>query len=143
MKLNTLSCIDTEWYDCYELTSIELPELEEISCAYSVNCMYNLKTFKAPRLKRISKATGVFKGDICLEEIDFPQLTAIYGGDGHTFMTNVSLTSACCPKLQTCLPSEFSYCVNLVKTDFSSLTAVPESMFRDCLSLRELRLPRV
>jgi hypothetical protein len=99
MKLNTLSCIDTEWYDCYELTSLELPELEDIACEYSVNCMYNLRWFKAPRLKRISKATGVFKGDVSLEEVNFPQLTAIYGGYGYTFMTNVSLTSAYMPKL--------------------------------------------
>lgn len=143
MKLNALSCIDTEWYDCYELTSLELPELEDIACAYSVNCMYNLKKFTAPRLKRISQATGVFKGDVRLEEINFPQLTSIYGGNGYTFMTNVSLTSAYLPKLETCLGSEFSYCVNLKKTDFSSLTTVPGSMFRDCISLKEIKLPKV
>jgi hypothetical protein len=65
--------------------------------------MYNLKKFVAPRLKRISNATGVFKGDVALEEINFPQLTSIYGGNGYTFMTNVSLTSAYLPRLKTCL----------------------------------------
>lgn len=85
LKLNTLSSVTAEWYDCYELTSIEMPELEEIACAYSMNCMPNLKRFHAPRLKRISKATGVFKGNTSLEEISFPQLTAIYGGNGYDF----------------------------------------------------------
>lgn len=143
MKLNTLSCIDTEWFDCYELTSLELPELEDISCTYSVNCMHNLKHFSAPRLKRISKATGVFKGNIKLEAVYFPQLTAIYGGNGYTFMTNVELTSAYCPKLVSCLPKEFAYCVNLKETNFSSLETVSDEMFRDCLSLKELKFPKV
>ena len=100
IALLSLSSINNVWYDCYELTSIELPDLEDIACTYAVNCMCNLKSFKAPKLKRMSKATGVFKGDINLEEIDFPALTAIYGGNGYSFMTNVSLTAAYLPKLQ-------------------------------------------
>lgn len=143
LKLNTLSSITTEWYDCYELTSIELSELEEIACAYSVNCMPNLKRFYAPRLKRISKATGVFKGDTSLEEISFPQLTAIYGGKGYDFLTNVSLTAAYLPKLESCLDQEFQCCVNLKNVDFSSLTAVTSKMFADCISLKEIKLPSV
>ena len=66
MSLNAVSSINTYWYDCYELTSIYLPDLEDIAATYAVNCMTNLKKFYAPKLKRISKATGVFKGDISL-----------------------------------------------------------------------------
>lgn len=142
ISMHCLSAITTQWYDCYELTSIELPDLEDIAKTYSVNCMRNLERFYAPKLKRISKATGVFKGDVALREVYFPELTAIYGGNGYTFMTNVSLSSAYMPKLKSCLGSEFAYCVNLKETDFSSLTAVTSRMFADCLCLKKLAFPK-
>lgn len=143
MSLNAVSSINTYWYDCYELTSIYLPDLEDIAAAYAVNCMTNLKKFYAPKLKRISKATGVFKGDISLQEIYFPELTAIDGGNGYTFMTNVSLSVAYCPKLIKGMKQDFSFCVNLKKTDFSNLSAIETDMFRQCLSLKDIKFPSV
>lgn len=85
----------------------------------------------------------MFKGDTALEEIDFPLLTAIYGGSGYNFMTNVSLSAAYLPKLIRGMPQEFAYCVNLKETDFSSLSAVENSMFKDCICLKKIRLPSV
>lgn len=50
ITLGEISCIDTAWYDCYELTSLRLPALKDIAKTYSVNCMRNLKHFYAPQL---------------------------------------------------------------------------------------------
>ena len=143
IKAYGISCIDAVWYDGYELTSIELPDLETIICPYSVNCLYNLKQFIAPKLKFMNNSTGLFKGNVSLEQVDFPELTCISGnyeltstGMGYNFMTNLSLTSVNMPKLVSGMKSDFSYCVNLKDTDFSSLSAVEDSMFRDCLCLK-------
>lgn len=150
IKAYGISCIDSEWYDGYELTSIELPDLETITCAYAVNCLYNLKRFIAPKLKFMNNATGMFKGNVSLEEVNFPELTCISGdyldtstGKGYNFMTNMSLSSVIMPKLVSGMKSEFAYCINLKETDFSSLSSVEESMFRDCLCLKEIALPSV
>ena len=82
-------------------------------------------------------------GNVSLEQVDFPELTCISGnyeltstGMGYNFMTNLSLTSVNMPKLVSGMKSDFSYCVNLKDTDFSSLSAVEDSMFRDCLCLK-------
>lgn len=145
LELNTLSNITNQQYDCYELTSMYLPDLEVISNTYAVNCMYNLREFYAPNLKAITRAVGVFKGNVSLEKIDFPNLTSISHTEvkGYTFMTNVSLSSAYLPKLVSAMPSEFSYCVNLKETNFSSLSAVENNMFRDCISLKTISLPKI
>lgn len=150
IKVYELSNIGTDWFDCYELTSIELPDLMQITCPYSVNCMFNLKKFIAPKLRYMNNATGIFKGNVNLEEVYFPHLTCISGdyvstdtGKGYNFMTNVSLTAAYLPKLMSGMTLDFAYCVNLISTDFSSLNAVEVDMFRDCISLKEIKLPKV
>ena len=102
--------IDSFWYDCYELTSIDLPDLLSIDCSYAVNCMFNLEEFKAPNLRFITNTTGTFKGDIKLKSLDFPMLTCISGdyksndtGMGFPFMTCVSLSSVNMPNLKTAM----------------------------------------
>lgn len=142
MKCFGIENIDTEWYDCYELTSLDLPDLLSIDCEYSVNCMFNLEEFKAPNLKTISNATGTFKGDIHLKQLDFPSLTSITGGNGYAFMTCVSLSSVNMPSLKTARPQTFAYCVNLKETNFNSLEVVDQRMFQDCIALKKISLPK-
>ena len=58
-------------------------------------------------------------------------------------MTNVSLSAAYCPKLIKGMKQDFSFCVNLKKTDFSNLSAIETDMFRECLSLKDIKFPNV
>ena len=46
---NVLSSVD-QWYDCYEMTSISLPDCVELDKMFGMNCMFNLRKFDAPRL---------------------------------------------------------------------------------------------
>ena len=144
VKAYGVKTIDSYWYDCYELSSIEFPDLQSIEKAYALNCLFNLKYFKAPKLERINQAQSTFKANINLEEVYFPNLTTIStDNSGFTFQTCVSLSAAYMPKLVNCPPGEFAFCVNLVSTDFSSLSIVSEYMFDKCISLKEIKLPSV
>lgn len=147
VKAYGVKTIDSGWLDCYELSSIELPDLQAIEKGYALNCLFNLKQFKAPKLEKINKGPSIFKGDINLEEVYFPNLTSITNSTtlsySSNFQTCISLSAAYMPKLVNCLPNDFAFCINLVSTDFSSLSVVPENMFEKCISLKEIKLPSV
>lgn len=133
-----------EWYDCYKLTSICLPDLKELNSYAGMNCMYFLEKIYAPSLEAFNNGVGAeFKGDVSLREAVFPQLTAINSISGYNFQTCISLSNVYAPKLVKACNQEFQGCINLQKTDFSSLSAVPASMFALCMSLKSIKLPSV
>ena len=137
-----LKRIATQWYDCYELTSIRLPELTSIAVTYAINCMPNLKEIYAPRLKSITNATSTFKGNTGIERVYFPELSSITGSYS-TFSMNASLSSVYMPSVISCNNQCFEYCINLKETDFSSMLSTSSNLFRDCISLEEIKLPKI
>ena len=75
-----------EWYDCYKLTSISLPDLKDFKSYAGMNCMYFLEKIYAPRVEAFNNGTGAeFKGDASLKEAVFPCLTAINSTAGYNF----------------------------------------------------------
>lgn len=142
IKCSKLARIATQWYDCYELTSIYLPELTSIDMTYAVNCMPNLKEIYAPRLKSITNATSTFKGNTGIESISFPELSSI-SGRYSTFSMNCMLSSVEMPSLISCNNQCFEYCVNLKDVDFLSLLSSSTNMFKDNISLEQITLPKI
>ena len=143
VECSRLESVTTKWYDCYELTSVRLPELTSIDEKYAINCSPKLQEVYAPRLKCITRATSTFKGNTGMLRADYPELTSIRQDiepkkNYATFSANMSLSSAYMPKLRKGNPKCFEFCVNLRKTDFRSLSAVESSMFYDCLSLKDI-----
>lgn len=84
--LSTGTTSTGEWYDCYKLTSICLPDLKDLKSYAGMNCMYFLEKIYAPKLEVLNNGTGAeFKGDVSLREAVFPQLTAINSISGYNF----------------------------------------------------------
>ena len=75
-----------EWYDCYNLTSISLPDLKDFRSYAGMNCMYFLESIYAPKVEVFNNGTGAeFKGDTSLKEVVFPVLTAMNSTGGYNF----------------------------------------------------------
>ena len=139
---SNLSAITNYMYDCYELTSISLPNVKIINPPYALNCLYNLKTLYVPELTALNDTKGMFKGDINLQQIIMPKLVQMNNNE-FPFQACLGIETVKMPKLKKAVARCFHGCANLKKIDLSSLEVLPVHFFLDCFSLDTISLPSV
>ena len=112
---NALNIIDYAFYNCINLTNINIPNIINIS-------------------------DGAFNGCISLKDASFPNATNI---DSAAFYGCTSLTDVNLPNLaEINAEGAFSNCTSLTDLTFSNLTKIYKNTFIGC-NLTNLRLPKI
>ena len=136
--------IKNECYDCYDLSSVSLPDLETITEPYALNYMFNLVDFDFPKLSSITECTGVFKGNQKIPEYRFPKLSHIPEiKNNYPFQSSMAVSSIYLPELVNVVKSSFDCCINLKQVVLDSAERIGTTGFRCCISLEKIRLPKV
>ena len=157
-----LRALDSAFYNCTSLTSVDLSNLTNVSGHYAMNLTFGYCTsLTSVDLSNLTNVSGVYglgttlRGCTSLTSVDLSKLTDVSGANGLSMLTAdcTSLTSVNLSSLTTISGTRSLYgifynCTSLTSVDLSNLTNVSgqsglSSAFRDCTKLTSLYFPRL
>ena len=130
-----LRALDSAFYNCTSLTSVDLSNLTNVSGHYAMNLTFGYCTsLTSVDLSNLTNVSGVYglgttlRGCTSLTSVDLSKLTDVSGANGLSMLT--------------------ADCTSLTSVDLSNLTNVSgqsglSSAFRDCTKLTSLYFPRL
>jgi len=135
-KSNVEYVIKSGFYDCSNLSSVNLSKCEYVGTGAFANCT-SLTQVNLPNCKRL--VSTVFSGCTNLSDISIPKCLSIGNSafNGCTSLTTISL-----PECVNIAYSAFSGCTNLSSISIPECTFIGGSAFTNCTSLSEIYLPK-